>query len=271
MNEFIERIKSGEFKRVVICSGAGVSTNSGIPDYRSSDGIFNNFRHKYSGYLPEDIFSRFFRNNHPEFLEDDDYLNFLNKIKDAEPTASHHLAKWLDEKGYLKRVYTQNVDRLYLKAGLPKEKLVEFHGYIDFKDDQIIDKIVYYGDDIDYLSKNQLQKDFIETNDVDCMLVMGTSLQVSPFCSIPNLVNKDCTRVLVDTNPENAFKNSWTKARSEMLGFHSPPTQKSFIKVGQGMYSRLVSLRPEWEKPKIWKDQYIIRSDCDLFSKNFSL
>ncbi len=142
-NEYglVDRIKNGEFTNIIICTGAGISTSAGIPDYRSSSGLFSTFTSKYPYYEPSEIFTLAFRENHPEFISDPDYLAFLEKINSAVPTPAHELCIWLNNKGWIKRVYTQNVDRLHLKAisldkKLPKEKLVEYHGYLDFKEKQ---------------------------------------------------------------------------------------------------------------------------------------
>ncbi len=104
-----------KYKNIVILSGAGVSTNSGIPDYRSATGIFKQMNLSD----PEAFFSR----GNPHAKEA--YEQFSQIILKAPPTSSHKFAKWLNDNGVLRRVYTQNIDGLYQKAGLPKEKLVE--------------------------------------------------------------------------------------------------------------------------------------------------
>lgn len=105
-------------KNVIILSGAGVSTNAGIPDYRSSNN--NGLRCLLeSGKPKHEILS------HPSIIQ------FRNMVINCNPTKSHYLAKVLNDKGILKRVYTQNVDGLYQKAGVPGEKIVEFHGSSD--------------------------------------------------------------------------------------------------------------------------------------------
>jgi hypothetical protein len=95
------------------------------------------------------------------------------------------------------------------------------------------------------------------------MLIMGTSLQVAPFCAIPNLVPKACTRILVDINPLNAFTNDWSKTRKSLDEMYGLASGNSSIKIG----SRVVSLKPQWDKHSKWKDQYIITSDCDQWVK----
>lgn len=274
MEFIVEKIRNGEFKNIVVCSGAGVSTNSGIPDYRSDDGLFAQFSEIYPGYEPSEIFSRSFRDNNPDIIENEEYINFINLITKADPTPSHNLCKWFHDKGWLKRVYTQNIDRLYLKTGLPKNKVVEFHGYIHKNDDgSIEDKVVLYGDDIPDHIENYIVDDFIknyeeDNSSVDLMIVMGTSLQVAPFCAIPNIVNKSCTRLLVDINPENAYNNLYNKQVN--IGYYTSSYDhiKTWTTFGHNSNKRKVSLTPQWNKNNgKWKKQYIIESDCDVFSE----
>lgn len=249
--DLVERIRDGEFQKVIICSGAGVSTEAGIPDYRSEGGAFQLLSQDYPGIDPQDVFSRWFQESHPEFLENPAYLQLLEGIQNAEPTPAHQLAVWLNENGWLKRVYTQNVDGLYTKAGLPKDKLVEFHGSIEsgvvLYDDPIPDECI--------LAVKGDHMDSIHYDGCDLMLVMGTSLQVAPFCAIPNMVPRKCTRAYVDLNP--SFSNSFSNTSGG--GMYSTFTA-STIKFYQN-----VSLEPKWGREK-YKKQYIIQQDCSEFS-----
>ena len=132
MNNFLQFLKENKIHNVIILSGAGVSTNAGIPDYRSSTGIFKEIKLD----KPEDFFSRSFQEQNPKIISE-----FMKKLKKemlkAKPTPSHFLAKVLHEHKLLRRVITQNIDGLYSKVGLPKEKIVEFHGNLN--------DIVFYG------------------------------------------------------------------------------------------------------------------------------
>ena len=120
-------------------------------------------------------------------------------------------------------------------------------------------------DNIPHNAIKQTIDDFVSVpNSVDLIIVMGTSLQVAPFCGIPNLVSKSCTRVLVDINPENTFTNKWSYKKSRLDGMYSLPSSKSTINFG----SRNVSLRPQWGKHSKWKDQHIIKCDCDDWSQS---
>jgi NAD-dependent SIR2 family protein deacetylase len=153
-------------------------------------------------------------------------------------------------------VFIHKISIVYIKKQVcQKITVVEYHGSL------IKNNVVLYGDKIDDNVINQTIEDF---NKVDLMLVMGTSLQVAPFCALPNLVSKSCTRILVDINPVNAFKNDWSAVKGDPNEMYSSPSSISTVKFG----SRLVSLRPQWYKPMKWKNQHIIYSDCDKWVEN---
>jgi len=102
--------------------GAGVSTESGIPDFRSKDGLYNQ---KYK-YPPELILSHtFFMNKTEEFYEF--YRNKMNSLK-YEPNITHKKLVGLEKVGKLKAVVTQNIDGLHQKAG--SKTVYELHGSV---------------------------------------------------------------------------------------------------------------------------------------------
>ena len=124
MDEKIEKLKEwiDGSDNIVFFGGAGVSTESGIPDFRSQDGLYNQ---EYA-YPPETILSHtFFMRNPKEF-----YRFYRNKmlVLDAKPNAAHRkLAQW-EKEGRLKAVITQNIDGLHQKAG--SKEVLELHGSI---------------------------------------------------------------------------------------------------------------------------------------------
>lgn len=107
---------------IVFFGGAGVSTESGIPDFRSTDGLY----HQQYDYPPETILSHtFFRRNPDEFFRF--YRNKMLML-DAKPNAAHlKLAQW-EREGRLKAVITQNIDGLHQAAG--SRKVLELHGSV---------------------------------------------------------------------------------------------------------------------------------------------
>lgn len=111
-----------ESSNIVFFGGAGVSTESGIPDFRSVDGLYNQ---KYD-YPPETILSHTFFMRSPE-----EFFRFYHDkmlCLDAEPNAAHRKLAELEEKGKLKAVITQNIDGLHQKAG--SRRVLELHGSV---------------------------------------------------------------------------------------------------------------------------------------------
>jgi NAD-dependent deacetylase len=186
-----------ESSRIVFFSGAGVSTESGIKDFRSKDGLYN----MKCDYPPEEILSHtFFVEKTSEFYKFyRDKLNCLN----AEPNICHKYLKRLEEQGKLKTIVTQNIDGLHTKAG--STNVLELHGSI--YRNYCINCNRFYGPEIVFNSKDiphcecggiikpdvvlyeePLNEDIIdrtikEISNADLLIVAGTSLTVYPASS----------------------------------------------------------------------------------------
>ena len=109
-------------KRAVFFGGAGMSTESGIPDFRSADGIYNQRLHKK--FRPEEMASHSFLVRHPE-----EFFEFYRQrmmFMDAKPNDGHKALAKLEERGILKAVVTQNIDGLHQRAG--SKTVYELHG-----------------------------------------------------------------------------------------------------------------------------------------------
>ena len=107
---------------IVFFGGAGVSTESGIPDFRSPDGLYNQ---KYK-YPPEEIISHSFYERYPE-----EFFRFYRDrmlYPDARPSTTHLVLARLEKEGKLKGIVTQNIDGLHQKAG--SKNVVELHGSV---------------------------------------------------------------------------------------------------------------------------------------------
>ena len=120
--ENIEILKKwvDECNNIVFFGGAGVSTESGIPDFRSVDGLYN----QQWSYPPETILSHTFFTENPE-----EYYRFQRAklvIKDVKPNTAHLKLAELEQKGKLKAVITQNIDGLHQMAG--SKEVLELHG-----------------------------------------------------------------------------------------------------------------------------------------------
>jgi len=120
----VEELKAiiQKYDNIVFFGGAGVSTESGIPDFRSVDGLY----HQQYDYPPETILSHtFYRKNTKEF-----YRFYRNKMLflEAKPNAAHLKLAELEAKGKLKAVITQNIDGLHQAAG--SKTVLELHGSV---------------------------------------------------------------------------------------------------------------------------------------------
>jgi NAD+-dependent protein deacetylase sirtuin 2 len=155
----LERIKNGEFKNIIVVTGAGVSTNAGIADYRSETGLFKELIKEFN-IEPYQLFTKSFMD---KLTNNTVYKNQLKLIEQAIPTPTHYFCKYLYDKGWLKRVYTQNIDSLHQKAGLPEDVVVEYHGSLK-------KNVVLYGDKID---ENVIKQTIIDFNEVDFSVSHG--------------------------------------------------------------------------------------------------
>ena len=124
--ELFEGLADGRFTSVVICTGAGVSTAAGARDFRSQGGFYDEVRSRFALQhpelhgAPELLLNRQFQAQHPELH--DAAKQWLRERKsgfaDLQPTATHRLGPWLAQRGWLRRIYTQNVDGLDLHPSL---------------------------------------------------------------------------------------------------------------------------------------------------------
>lgn len=124
MTEQIEQLKDMIFgaRRAVFFGGAGVSTESGIPDFRSVDGIY----HQKWAYPPETILSHSFFLKHTE-----EFFRFYREkmlFPDAKPGHAHKVLAHLEQAGHISHIITQNIDGLHQMAG--SKNVIELHGSV---------------------------------------------------------------------------------------------------------------------------------------------
>ena len=143
INQLQEIIDTSE--NIVFFGGAGVSTESGIPDFRSESGIFKSLE-KY-GDTPENLVSHSYYMDHTE--EFFDYYKENLVFKDALPNPAHLKLAELEKTGKLKAVITQNIDGLHQKAG--SKNVLELHGSIHRNYCQICNKKY----DLDYILQSE--------------------------------------------------------------------------------------------------------------------
>lgn len=120
----IEKLQSiiDESHKIVFFGGAGVSTESGIPDFRSADGIY----HQQYKYSPEQVVSHTFFMQHTEAFYD--FYRDKMMLLDVKPNAAHCKLAELEEAGRLSAIVTQNIDGLHQAAG--SKTVYELHGSI---------------------------------------------------------------------------------------------------------------------------------------------
>lgn len=113
-----------ESQNIVFFGGAGVSTESGIPDFRSKNGLYNQHDVQFEKYSPEYLLSRSCLYNNPKVF----YEFYRQKLdtRDIEPNIAHTSLMKMEEMGKLKAVITQNIDGLHQMAG--SKKVYEIHG-----------------------------------------------------------------------------------------------------------------------------------------------
>ena len=115
-----------EASSAVFLGGAGVSTESGIPDFRSKNGLYNRKNRKFSKYQPEYLLSYDCLKREPEIFFD--YYRNNMDVRNVEPNAAHFALAKLEKSGRLTGVITQNIDGLHQKAG--SVNVQEIHGTI---------------------------------------------------------------------------------------------------------------------------------------------
>ena len=217
MDEKVQMLQKyiDESNNIVFFGGAGVSTESGIPDFRSKDGLYNQ---KYK-FPPEIILSStFFWSKTEDFY--DFYKEKMNALS-AKPNIAHEYLTKLENEGKLKAIVTQNIDGLHQKAG--SKKVYELHGSINrnycvgcgkfYNGEKIFNSskvprcecgnvikpdVVLYGES---LNEEIVEGAIDAISKADLLIIGGTSLNVYPASSYINyfngknivLINKDVT------------------------------------------------------------------------------
>ena len=204
-----------ESENIVFFGGAGVSTESKIPDFRSTDGLYN----LQYAYPPETILSHTFYMRRPEEF----YRFYRNKMlfPDAEPNRAHKALAKLEQEGRLRAVITQNIDGLHQKAG--SREVLELHGSVlrnyctkcgkFYGLEAVLESegvprctcggvikpdVVLYEEGLD---QHTLQKAVYYISNADVLIIGGTSLTVYPAAGLIDyyggkklvLINKSVT------------------------------------------------------------------------------
>lgn len=194
-----------ESNNIVFFGGAGVSTESGIPDFRSKDGLYNQPNIQFEEYEPEYLLSRECLYHNPKVF----YEFYRQKMdtRGIKPNIAHKVLAKMEQYGKLKAIVTQNIDGLHQKAG--SKNVFEIHGttqrnycnkcgkeyYPDYIFNtsnkipkcecggQIRPDVTLYGEN---LPKEAVNGAVNAIQDADCLIIGGTSLQVYPAAGFVN-------------------------------------------------------------------------------------
>lgn len=231
MATYLQRLAAdaAEPPRVVVLCGAGISTSAGIKDFRSAAGL-------YADRAVSRVFSASFLKEHPEqfyAVVRREFLPFLHGA--AAPTPAHALLRLLKDRGWLTRVFTQNVDGLEYAAGLTEEDVVECHGSfrqawcvgcgrVLARDEMagfwasvtqgnvpcchacggvLRPDVVLFGEPLPARFHERTAADLPRCN---LLLVLGTSLVVYPVAALPSQVGPLCVRALFNHEPSGCFQ-----------------------------------------------------------------
>lgn len=218
-----------ESSNIVFFGGAGVSTESGIKDFRSVDGLY----HEKYDYPPETILSHsFYVKKKEEFFR---FYKDKLLVEGVEPNAAHYKLAELEQKGKLKAVITQNIDGLHQKAG--SKKVLELHGTVmnnycencgkrfsidekftfdDLFGGQLCPKCDECGGDIkpdvvlyeEGLDNYVLSESIRCISEADMLIVGGTSLVVYPAAGLIDYYRgKKLVLINMDTTPRDSMAN----------------------------------------------------------------
>ncbi|XP_056269320.1 NAD-dependent protein deacetylase sirtuin-3, mitochondrial isoform X2 [Pseudoliparis swirei] len=220
-------IAERRYQRVVVMAGAGISTPSGVPDFRSpGSGLYDNLQ-QYRLPYAEAIFELgFFRRDPRPFFALAKEL-YPGRYR---PNATHYFVRLLQRKGQLLRMYTQNIDGLERVAGIPPEMLVEAHGTFatatctackrEYEGEElradvlrgavptcpachgvVKPDIVFFGEEL----PRRFFKHHEDFPRADLLVVMGTSLEVEPFAGLAGAVSRGVPRLLINREPVGPF------------------------------------------------------------------
>ena len=234
--------------------GAGISTSAGIPDFRSQTGLFKQLQDKYNLSSPEEFFQK------DTFLEKPQYFYEFTKLFDLSKinsTISHKFMNFFVHKNMVTYIFTQNIDGLEIKAKIPEEKLIFAHGNfykghcgkcdkeIDIekinegvKNDKIYycpdcngpckPNVVFYGERLPARFHEKL--DECRKSNIDLIIIMGTSLLVHPFASIPFRVNPNADIIVFNMERVGDFPYDSLLSSSLFIEGKTDETVVKFLK-----------------------------------------
>ena len=224
-----EYLKTNLPKKMIICCGAGISTSSGIPDFRSRGPYLNRILEKYGLDSPETISDIDYFDEHPEpFFERS--MALMPGLGKFFPTPTHYFIRFLIEKGIVLKYFTQNIDGLEKQAGISMNDMVMCHGHFytghcrkcnkeydqsyyleDVREGKVPywecggvvkPDIVFFGEPL----PNKFFKSVDDFDECDFLLVMGTSLSVYPFANLVTLAHDPIPRAFLNLTDVDQFE-----------------------------------------------------------------
>jgi len=238
MEQLIEKGRKiiREAERILVFSGAGLSTESGIPDFRSPGGV-------WTKYDPSDFyFHKIISDEQARVKYWRMSSEMYRDMKDALPNPAHLAIKRLEDQGKLLVVVTQNIDRLHHKAGNSPEKIIEIHGTAfsvsclscgkKYDRDEIENRLragvkapdcddcggILKPETISFGQSMQHDKLALAlklARDCDLCLVLGSSLVVYPAASVPQEASGGGARLIIvnrDETPLDARADAFIRA-----------------------------------------------------------
>lgn len=205
-------------QKILVFTGAGISTESGIPDFRSAGGIWDKYNPS-DFYLENIISSEVCRRKYWEMSSE-----YYKVMKNAMPNYAHYSIKRLEDRGKLAAIITQNIDRLHHRAGCNPEKIIEIHGTAFlvsclscgtiYDRDLIEERIIEY-DKLPFCDRcsgilkpatvsfgqaipdDKMNQSITHAYQCDLCIVVGSSLVVYPAASIPVIAVENGARLII--------------------------------------------------------------------------
>jgi NAD-dependent deacetylase len=215
------RAKIAASRRVVGFTGAGISTESGIPDFRSPNGVWAKYRTVY--------FDEFLSSQEGRVEYWRQKVENWPFIRDAQPNGGHRFFVGLQESGRLRALITQNIDGLHQRAGLPREAVIELHGTTTeaeclscgdrISSDEAVARVkagesapecrlcggylkpatISFGQ---AMPEGEMRRATAATLDCEVFIAVGSSLVVYPAAGFPSLAKeRGATLVIVNRDP----------------------------------------------------------------------
>ena len=226
--EIVDSLKHNKFSNITFIIGPGVSLPAGVPDFRALDETFAPVLLKYGIEDPLELFEL------SSFIEDPQPFYEFCKLFDidmAKPTKAHLFMGFLYQKNIINKIFTQNIDALELKAGIPEDIIVFAHGRVNeaccpkcqtpvdlfvLKNEYIMKdkikycekcntpvkpKVTFYGESLPQTFYNS----FLSIQETDLCFILGNDLGIAPFNSLPDKIPEDAWKVVINNENVEGF------------------------------------------------------------------